>query len=142
MTVRWRFEDPAGPDEVILPLNPNEMSSPSPGRSVQSAWTSRWVSRGTSGADADDGFGRPRLIDSGQLSPIEWSFGGVIRNESHYELLLEWTKACRVLRVTDHLGRTFEIIIQKFDPVERRPTPTNEWRANYTMNCLLLKRIP
>lgn len=128
--VRWKFVNTVDDTEVVLPLNPNEMSSPTNTRSLQFAWTSR-----------ESFEGRPRLIDSGITTPTEWTFGGVMKTKAHYDLLLEWAKLAQILRVTDHLGRTFEIIITKFSPVPRRQSALNDWRYTYTMNCLLLKEV-
>lgn len=143
--VRWTFFDVETSESVVLPLNPNEMSSPTFQRSTKSAWTSRFSARGTAGggngAEPDNGRGRPRLFDSGPSSPTDFTFSGIIQSEAHYELLLEWAKRCNLLRVTDHLGRTFEMIIQRFEPVEQRPTATNLWKMHYTMSCLLLKVV-
>lgn len=122
--VRWRFEDMENNDTVVVPLNPNEMSTPTRARLMQ--WGSY---RGNLKGQERSG------------PPAEWSFTGVLLTESHYDLLLAWTKRLHVLRVTDHLDRTFEIIIQKFDPVERPRAALREWRADYTMTCLLLRRI-
>ena len=129
MTVRWKFEDRETDEIVYLPINPREMSSPTIGRQMQYAW----------GSSA--GRERIRAIDLGVQQPTTWTFTGVILTKSHYDLLLEWADRLHVLRVTDHLDRTFEIIIQKFDPIERLPTATRSWRADYTMECLLLKEL-
>ena len=75
------------------------------------------------------------------IGPVEWTFGGVLLTKDHYDSLLEWTKKLTVVRITDHLLRTFEVIITRFDPVERLPTATRAWRADYTMTCLLLKEV-
>lgn len=132
--VRWQFLDTKTRASVVLPLNPREMSSPTSARNVTFGWTER----DTNGLT---GVGRPRLFDSGQTTPTEWTFTGRLVDQAHYDLLYQWTKSCRVLRVTDHLDRTFEIIIQKFDPQEKLPSASNPWRADYTLSCLLLKEV-
>lgn len=130
--IRWVFEDTETSESVRLPLNPKEMSSPFPARELAFAWT----------AHAEQGIGRARIFDRTRSTPVEWSFGGVILYKSHYDLLLDWAQRMNLLRVTDHLGRTFEIIIQSLDVRERQRTmATQEWRADYTMTCLLLKEV-
>ena len=43
--------------------------------------------------------------------------------------------------VTDHLGRTFRVVIEEFNPTDRRPTPRVSWRLRYTMKALILERV-
>lgn len=71
----------------------------------------------------------------------DWSFGGVIRTKAHYDGLVYWAKKSGKVRVTDHLGRTFEVLIRQFDPEDRKPTGTVAWRLQYTMKTLLLRRV-
>lgn len=127
--VRWKFHDTTNSDVVSLPLNPNQMSTPTTPRNMS------WA------AGVKVGLFSPRGIDNPMDNPTQWTFGGVILTQSHYELLLAWAQRLTILHVDDHLGRTFEIMIQKFDPVERLPTATQPWRVDYTMTCLLLKEI-
>lgn len=130
MTVRWKFHDTNGGDEIVLPINPKSMGSPHEGpRETATA----------SGTGA--GFGRLRVFDRGVTRPVEWTFDGVILTREHDDLLLAWTKRFSVLRVTDHLDRTFEIIVKSYDSVERLPTANRPWRADYTMTCLMLKEV-
>ena len=126
--VRWKLKDMTTNEQVVLPINPREATAPTAARNLQNGGA-RW------GGD------RMRVFDSPSDNPTSWSFGGIIRSESHYMLLLQWTYRESLVRVTDHLGRTFETIIQNFDPVETLPTKTNPWRATYTMTVLLLEEI-
>lgn len=127
-TVRWTFTEPVSGDTLVVPINPNKMDSPTQERSMTYSFGSKW------------GQERIRAIDKGG-QPTTWTFSGVLLTKEYYDSLLEWTKRLEVVRITDHLGRTFEVVITKFDPTERLPTPTKPWRADYTMSCLLLKEI-
>lgn len=129
VVVRWVFVDTVTSESVALPLNPNAMTSPSFSRNLSWAWGSKW------------GTDRMRGIDAPPSSAPEWTFSGVILTKSHYDLLLAWAGRLNILTVTDHLGRTFRVLISKFDPVERLPTPLRSWRADYTMTCQLLEEI-
>lgn len=122
---RWILEDPSV-ESIRVPLNPNKMDSPTRPRNMAWAWGNR-----------DTGL---RGFDSPGPA-TDWSWGGVLLTEAHYLLLLEWTKRLVPLHITDHLGRTFQVVIKKFDPVERLPTKLRPWRVDYTMTCLLLKEI-
>lgn len=128
MITRWLFDDLDG-NQALVPVNPNQMSSPTIARNLSFAFGSMW------------GINRIRMKDSAPQRPTEWTFEGVLFTPEHYDLLLEWAGKLMLLRVTDHLGRTFEMVIQKFDPIERLPTATKSWRADYTMTCLLLKEV-
>ncbi len=124
---RWKFKDVASTAEAVLPINPNEMSSPYYGKNITSYGTG--VLWGTERLRA---FQAPP-----QILEVTWS--GVILAKDHYDLLLAWQIARKTVRVTDHLERTFDVIIKSFDPVERLPTARHDWRANYTMTVLLLE---
>lgn len=129
--VRWRFRDLKTSEEIILPLNPNQMSTPTVARELAWAWGSA-----TYGVSRMRGFQTPASVAA------TWTFGGVILTKSHYDLLLAWSRRLSILRIQDHVGRRFRVVISKFDPVERLPTATKPWRADYTMSCLLLERLP
>lgn len=124
--IRWRFTDEEAEESAILILNPNKMSTPTFTREVTYGWT---PARGFAGVDRSQG------------QPTSWTFEGAILTKAHYDQLLEWSQRGVVLRVDDHLGRSFGIIIEKYDPIERYPTATRPWRADYTMTCLLLEVI-
>jgi hypothetical protein len=124
---RWVLAEPATGQTVTLPINPNQMSTPTTPRPVQYA-------SGHRAADVE----QMRAFASAPSNPTRWTFHGVISTKEHYDLLLTWAQKSSVLHVTDHLQRTFEIIIARYDPVERLPTATKSWRADYTMECLLL----
>lgn len=127
MTVRWVFTDTDTAETATVELNPNKMDTPTTPRSLTWGFSSDGVLRG---------------VDLGNDSPAEWSFSGAILTKSHYDLLLSWAQRDEILHVTDHLARTFEVLIRQFDPVERLPNATRPWRADYAMTCLLLKEIP
>lgn len=126
--IRWVLEDVGAVESIVLPLNPNKMDAPTRGRNMTWAWGTAW------------GQDRMRGIDNPGPAP-QWTWSGFLFTESHYNLLLAWTKRLARLYLSDHLGRTFEVVIQKFDPVERLPTAKHPWRVDYTMTCLLLKEI-
>lgn len=126
--VRWKFQDLVDDSEIFLPINPNKASAPTSPRSLT------WAAGSRAGLDRLRVFEQPSR-------PAEWTFGGVIHTKEHYDLLLEWAARLHRIRITDHLGRMFEVLIQRFDPVERIPTATKPWRATYTMTCLLLDEV-
>lgn len=128
VTVRWVFADST--ESWTVPINPDQMDSPHTTRDVQAA----------NGGVKVTAIRRPRLFE--RPSPAkEFSFGGVIRTKEHYDELLRWTKKNGPIQISDHLGRTFEVLITSFAPTDRRVTQGVPWRARYTMTCLLLRRV-
>lgn len=125
--IRWTFRGDDG-QFARVPINPREMTTPTEPRNMSWAW-------GAAPGAAMRG------VDLGSDQPAQWSFTGVLLTKAHYDLLSAWTRGLATVQITDHLNRTFETIIQRFDPIERLPTASREWRADYTMTCLLLRRV-
>jgi len=129
--VRWTLYDPVADETTTLPINPNTATSPFGSKSIASA----------QGLESD-ALGRKRMrLTQSASSPVEWQFGGVIRSEAHHDELLRWTEKSNEVRVSDHLGHTFEVIIRKIEFADRRPMPTNQWRLTYTASALVLRRV-
>lgn len=120
--VRWVFADPAGilATETVL-QNPNAMTSPFR------------VKRASSAGASLTGTKRALLPP---LTPQAWSFSGSIRTQEHYQQLERWCAADRLIRITDHLGRTWPVQITKFDPTPKRSVGV-PWRHDYTVNALV-----
>lgn len=120
--VRWVFFDPSDSSSYTVPVNPNQMTSPFPDKNtelgVQSPVTGQY------------------RISRLPTMPVEWSFGGRIYDAAHHDALLEWSKRPNLIEVTDHLGRTFSVLLKEFAPTERYPTALNYDRYEYEMNAL------
>lgn len=126
--MRWTLSDPATSETWAMPINPDAMTSPFPGKSIVTAYGSRRGRR------------RPRTV----MTPppiVEWEWEGVIRTEAHYDQLHTWATKGREVHVTDHLGRTWEVLLQAFIPEDRKPTPQTPWRMRYSMRSLILRRV-
>jgi hypothetical protein len=129
--VRWHFTDPVTDEEWTVPRNPNTMTSPHPVKSRQ-----------TMPAPP----GAPSAINiatqQAPVVPFEWTFGGDIRTEEHYDQLLAWSQKNRPILVTDHYGRTWRVIPVTLDVEELRPTARNLWRLRYRFSTLMLGGVP
>lgn len=123
-TVRWKFFDTETNESITLPLNPNKADATTAAREFAFGYSPDGVLRG---------------FDPGPDKPMSWTFSGVILEKAHYDLLLAWAKRSSVLVITDHVGRVVEVLIEKFDPIERPASRRYPWKADYTMTCLLLK---
>jgi hypothetical protein len=120
--VRWRFQDMLTNEIHTVELNPNQMSGYLFPKSFE------WA-----GGSRKQGVRVPR-------QPLDWTFGGVVRTEGHHDSLIDWQRRAGKVRITDHLGRTFEAMIRSLDMRDRKPAGDNTWRFEYTFNCLLLRR--
>lgn len=129
ITTRWTFYDPSVPELYTLPINPDKMDSPHYGRNLA---TASGVRTGT--------LERVRVIDTAPQMK-EWSFTGVVRSQIQHDRLTYWAEKRTPIQITDHLDRTFEVIVKRFDPVARQPTADVPWRGRYTMTCLLIRRV-
>lgn len=127
-TVRWVFTEVDTGATYTVPINPDSMSSPYHERQMQTSYGSR--------------AGGNRLRTT-ELPPAakEWEFGGAIRTKAHHDALAEWADKSGLVNVTDHLGRTFQVIFQAFEATDRSPTPSTPWRLRYTMSALVLRRL-
>lgn len=128
MTNRWVLTEVTSGATWTMPINPDSMSSPHQDKAVTTAFGTKK--------------GHDRLRTFITPSPAkEWTWGGVIRTKAHYDGLEEWAKKSGKVRVTDHLGRTFEVVMQRFAPEDRPPTAKVAWRLRYEMTVLLLRRV-
>lgn len=125
---RWTLTDPVTSDTWTMPINPDAMTSPHRGRELTHARGNK------SGLQRARSFMRPP-------QPVEWQWEGVIRSQEHYDELLLWASKSYPIHVTDHLNRTWLVVIRKFAPTERRPTATVPVRMRYAMETLNLGEV-
>lgn len=122
--VRWKLQDMLTNEVHTVELNPNEMGGYLFPKSFEF---------GVFGGGRVRGMRAPR-------QPLEWTFGGVVRTETHHDSLINWHDRAGKVQVTDHLGRTFEVMIRSLEMKDRRPAGNDTWRFQYVFNCLLLRR--
>ncbi len=128
---RWHFQNPVTGEDWSHPINPNAMTSPHRPREVVT----------TAGAGPHGSFESGLLTRVPPPQPKQWEFSGVIRTESHYQDLDRWAHMETPIYITDHLDRTWEVVIETFVPEDRQPTYRVPWRYRYTMRCLLMRRM-
>lgn len=134
--VRWRFKDMRTDEIYTVEINPNEMGSYGFSRVIDFALHSRDDSHHSESTR------QARVLGvKAPRQPVDWTFGGVVRSETHHDKLIDWQKRPGKVRVTDHLGRTFEVMMKSLDMTDRRPAGDDTWRFRYTFNCLLLRRV-
>lgn len=126
--MRWTLTEVATGATWTMPINPDSMTSPLRQREFTTA-------RGVGGR-----IKQVRVFQSA-AQPVEWEWSGVIRTKAHYDALEEWIKKPGKVRVNDHLGRTFEVMLQTFEPEDRQPTHQTSWRLRYTMKALVLREV-
>lgn len=131
--VRWSLVDPVTGERWTLPVNPNTASSPLPGRKNIST---------AQGANLDAGGIHRTRVFQAPSAPTEWEFGGVVLSKAQHDALAKWSEKSNEVRVSDHLGRTFEVIIRQLEVVDRRPLAgRTKYRMTYTMRALVLRRM-
>lgn len=128
LTTRWIFHDPGTGDSWTVPINPDSMGNPTPAKGLAFGRNVRSGGRQTTFRQVP--------------KPVEWEFAGVIRTQAHHDNLLAWLNRRGIIEITDHLSRTFEVMLTGFEVTERAPTKSGvRWRMRYSMKALLLRQI-
>ena len=127
LTTRWTFYDPTLDETWTMPINPDSMGNPNQGKTL------------TFGRNARSG-GRHTTIRQAP-HPVDWEFGGVIRTREHHDALNEWAGRRRIIHITDHVHRKYEVLLTAFEVTERAPTRNVRWRLRYSMKGLLLRQL-
>lgn len=123
--VRWQLKDMRTNQTHTLEVNPNEAGNYIHGKRFDFA-----------------GYKGSRVVGvRAPRDPFDWKFAGVVFSKTHHDALVDWHDRPGKVRVTDHLGRTFEVMMRSLEMIERLPTGGNAWRFKYAFNCLLLRRI-
>jgi hypothetical protein len=118
--VRWTLDD--GVDTYEFHFNPREMSPLGPKSTMETLGGSIYSAA------------RARETKN---NVYEWSFAGRIYSQAQYDSLLEWSRKAQVLTLTDHLGRTWSVVLTEFIPTElRRPGTLDRW--DYEMRALVI----
>lgn len=121
---RWLFEDAVAATSYRVPINPNRMSSPFRQKQLSTLTNVQ---------------GRIRTRMTGHNVPYEWTFSGVIRDIDHHDALLLWSKKKNLISITDHLGREWECLPQRFDVTEKRPSAQIPDKFDYTFTVLIFR---
>lgn len=126
--MRWSIQDLATGETFRFQHNPKAMSSV--------AQPHRTTSLRASPID-----GKIRAMRQPD-SPFPWQFTGKVRTAVEYERLVDWCDRRNRLRITDHLGRTHEVLMQAFEatPVEKSGNG-NPWLFTYTVKAIYYRRI-
>jgi len=120
--LRWRFVDPAVPEEWTVLLNPNQMSSIFPQKTIDISATT-----------AVDG--QP-LVSEGAAKPVSWTFQGVILEAEHYDGFVKWYAKRKRVYLFDHYGRRLTIYMVAFDPTPRR-SGAYPFRHDYQVTAII-----
>lgn len=131
-TQRWLFQEISAAGTIVdsynVPINPITMDAFPLERRLQTAWPAKNVQD------------RMRSFATPQPSPT-WSFGGSIRTQAHYDALREWARKDNVVRVTDHMNRSFELILSQFKPDRKAGKRRGDYRMKYQMTAQFLRRL-
>lgn len=123
--VRWQLLEVSTGDTYTVEVNPNQMGNYNFSKNLRFSL---------------HGDGRVRGLQT-RREPSDWSFSGVLQRKSQHDALVDWAKRRGKIRVTDHLGRTFEAMVKNIDMRDRRSLTNGAYRFRYTFNTLLLRRL-
>lgn len=127
-TVRWTMTDLVAAETVTVPQNPITMDPLPLVRTLTTAYPTRNTQ------DRPRSFPGPR-----QAQNISWSGG--IRTEAHWRLMRAWCRKTGVIRITDHMGRTFDVLMVSFKPERKAGRRPGDYRMRYTATAQFLRRI-
>lgn len=127
-TLRWILTEEATDESWNMPINPNKMDALPRAKQLTHAYPSR------------NNQDRWRTFKS-PPTPKTISWSGRIRTQAHYEALDEWGKKPGVVIVTDHLNRTWRVMMIAFRPDRKAGRRTTDYRMGYTMQVQWLERV-
>jgi hypothetical protein len=124
MRTPWTLYDYVTAETYDLEINPNEGGSPS--------YEKTWNVASTSAPDGKV------VIFEGRDAPKRVSVSGVLLTEDLYNAFVSWYDKRNLLRLTDDLGREFDIYIERFSPTRVRSV-SHPWRHNYELSYIIVE---
>ena len=123
--MKWQAIDLIDFSVYTFQVNPNKMTPVHGRKSVTSV-------------PGDNG---PLLVST-QAGMQEFSFSGVLYTKEQYDDLAELVERRHPYAMIDHLGRGFDVILNRFEPEDRPPRPSSTWRYRYTVTGMLIWAAP
>lgn len=115
--VKWTMSD--GVTTMTFEYNPFTMDSPHEEKNIQVLTA--------------------RNLTVGMPSPAtQWTFEGNVYNNTEYNKLVSWHEKDEILELTDHLGRTWNVISENLAITDRRNSAKNSTRYSYKWTVLNL----
>lgn len=134
--ISWTLYDPELDEEYNLPVNPYEDGG--------SFAISKGVGYETVSGMYQDSLGNDRIgtIVFGTPDPLEtFNFSGRTYDDAQHTEMERWAAKNEPVHLTDDLGRTWEILIDRFEP-RRLPTMKNSpYKHSYTLSGIVLSEI-
>lgn len=120
--LRWVFHDPQTSANYTVPKNPATMSFPTARRNLQ---TLPLIA------------GRmPALAAPPQ--PPDIQFQGWLAGQTHHDTLLDWVAKEYAVQITDHLSRTWTVLLSSFEMTSRRGFGNDWYRGTYVIKGFAL----
>jgi hypothetical protein len=117
MVQRWVFTDPATSTTWTVPRNPKSMQFPSQPRSLDSLPVNV--------------AGTVLALEQTPKKPADIQFSGSLVDQSHHDTLLAWTQRSNAITITDHLSRTWLVLLTGFEPTWK--PGRYPWRGTYVV---------
>jgi hypothetical protein len=123
MVVQWNFLDPVDNSTTTFDVNPKEGGSLSLQKNIT--------------AQSTVAAGGGIILFEGNEPVQEITFSGTIRTQTQFDDLVAMFDKRHQIQLTDDLGRTFMILITKFDPKRVRAVAT-PWKHTYTVTATIV----
>lgn len=123
---QWILTDPLDSSTYALPHNPREASSPGPHRRQTETFA-------PVGADIPFARSTPVLV--------EWTFSIRYYDATEVAALRDWCRKKRLIHITDHLGRTYEVVVMRGEAVEALPSRRRPNRGVFNVACNVVRRV-
>lgn len=123
---KWLFQDyrTSPMTKYTFPINPREQSSPHAARNISDKLTTA---------------GRAISVEGARM-PVEWEFGGFIKDKAMYLELKKWSEKKYHIWVSNDIGQRYEVYITSFEAVPHRPNQvTDKHVGTYTIKCFVFE---
>ena len=121
--VRWQFTDPVALTTYSFEINPQAGGSPDRAK--------------TFGTELTLAPGGNVVVFEGQRPVLTHEFSGALYTEEHYAAFVTWWKKAYPIRITDDLGRTFDVVLTGFNP-SRVYSPSRPYKHTFTATSTVL----
>lgn len=127
MRIGWIFEDVVEGTVQVMQVNPNSGASPAFKKNITTSTTTAPGNR--------------VLLFEGSDEPQHFDFSGVILTKDHYDFILAAWQKRHLIRLTDDLGRTFDLYIESFTPTRKPTTAQYPWRHDYQATAIIVRTV-
>ena len=123
----WKFEDLVALTEVNREINPAESDAAPIERSILYQSTAAPSGR--------------VLMFEGRVKPRMMTFSGTLLTEDQFNVWKTWTQKQNQIKLTDHLGREYMIVLTSFKPKMNKTSFLYPWKHTFTADCVIVAEL-